>query len=174
MKRILLLCAVLLSAFLCHAQFKEKLTAEASVSFPVEAEKGSSDNNNYWVAQTMKDSLAIRLMAMVLDGSKYNLDAKTIAANYDKPEFIDAIVKGMLENRKSINVVSRTKINRGIVKGYDLYMENTLPDDDYPYSKIYTQFFFSGTTIYMLGVYVLEDTDATEEKEQFFNSFSIR
>ncbi len=174
MKKLLLFCTALLSGILCQAQFKEELNTEASISFPVAAEQGGTDNNNYWVAQVMKDSLQIRLMAMVLDGGKYHLDAKTITDNHDKPEFIDAIVKGMLENRKGIHVVSRKKITRNTAKGYDLYMENAAPDDEYPYSKIYTQFFFSGITIYMLGVYVPEGTNATEEQEHFFNSFTIR
>lgn len=174
MKNILLLCSLFLSCTICNAQFKEKLNANASVSFPVAAEKGSSENNNYWVAQTEKDSLGIRLMAMVLDGKQYNLDAKTIAANYDQPEFIDAIVKGMLDNRNGITVISREKISKGPAKGYDIYMKNSSPDAEYPYSKIYTQFYFSGTMIYMLGVYTEEGADATALKNQFFSSFTIK
>ncbi len=97
-----------------------------------------------------KDSMGIRFMAMTLDGKQYNLDAKTITANYDQPEFIDAIVKGMLGERQGITVMSREKIAKGTAKEYEIYMKNTTPDADYPYAKIYTRFYFSGTMIYML------------------------
>lgn len=174
MKKMLLFTFLLLSGICTRAQFNVQLNTEASVTFPVTAEQGNAESSAYWVAQLIKDSTEIRMMAMVLDGREFDLDAKTIAANYDKPEFIDALVGGMLGNRQGINVKSRTKIVKGKAKGYDIYMENETPDDEYPHTKIYTRFLFSGTMVYMLGVYTMDGVDATAEKNKFFNSFTTK
>lgn len=174
MKKILLFTFLLLSGIYVRAQFNVQLNTETSVTFPVTAEQGNAENSAYWVARLTKDSTEIRMMAMVLDGRKFDLDAKTIAANYDKPEFIDALVGGMLGNRQGINVKSREKITKGKAKGYDIYMENETPDEDYPHTKIYTRFLFSGALVYMLGVYTTEGIDATAEKNHFFNSITIK
>lgn len=173
MKKIVLFVALVCCSLFSYAQFKERLSPKATVSFPAAAEKGDSGGNPYWVAVTEKDSMEIRMMAMVLDGQRFDLSAKTINDNYDDPKFVDAIVKGMLGDRTGVEVLSREKITAGKVKGYDIVINNQAPDEEYPYTSIRSRFFFAGTTIYMLGVYAFDETGSEEIRNKFFNSFTV-
>ena len=174
MKHALLVPLLLCCSLLCSAQFREQLNAKASITFPVAAQKGKSDQNNYWVADTGQDSLAMHLMAMTLNSLDYDLSAKAIAENYDKPEFIDALISGMVGEKAHIKELSRNKILSGKAKGYAIDMINEEPSEEYPYTHMYIRFLFAGTHIYMLGAYT--DADAANEKirNQFFNSLTIK
>ncbi len=170
----LLLPVLLCCSLLSSAQFREQLNTKASISFPAAAQKGKSDQNNYWVADIGQDSTAMHLMAMTLNSLDYDLSAKAIAENYDKPEFIDALIGGMVGEKVHIKETSRKKIVSGKARGYAMDMINEEPDEEYPYTHMYIRFYFAGTTIYMLGAYT--DADAGNEKirNQFFNSLTIK
>ncbi|PSK93930.1 hypothetical protein [Taibaiella chishuiensis] len=174
MKKLLLLPILLCCTLFCSAQFREQLNTKASISFPVAAQKGKSDQNNYWVADTGKDSLAMHLMAMTLNSLDYDLSAKAIADNYDKPEFIDALIGGMVGEKAHIKELNRNKIFAGKAKGYAIDMINETPDEEYPYTHMYIRFLFSGTTIYMLGAYTDEEEANAKIRDQFFNSLTIK
>jgi hypothetical protein len=173
MKTICLSIVFALITALCFGQVKTSIDSRASVVFPSKVEQTQADGNTVWFS-TLNEDFTIAGMAMVLDGKDFDLDSATLAANYNEPDFIQAIVDGMLGELQGVRLVNKKKISKSNKMGYDMVLVNDAPSESFPYKDLYVQFLFAGSQVYMVGVYAMEGKNATQERDKFFNSLIIK
>ncbi len=172
MKPFLFSLLLLAAGLQSYAQNKVKLDTRASVIFPGKTEEmqGATGPILY---STLDKNNKVTGMATVIDATQFGVDSAMIAANYNNSGFIDLILQGLLGQYPGVEVVSRKKIAKRKQMGYELVLLKDKPDETVPYKNLYAQVFFAGSNVYALTVLAEDGTDASEDKERFFNSLTI-
>lgn len=164
---LFLLCVC--SAFLSFAQNKVRLDQHSTVTFPGKTEQMKSDLGLLTYSTLDRDN-KVTGMATVIDASQYGLDSAAIAANYNNTLFIDLILQNVTGQYPGTRLVSKKKIARGKLMGYEVTLLNERPSEMVPYRNIYAQVYFAGTRIYALTVLAVDNSDISADRDQFFNS----
>lgn len=172
LKSFLALSLLLMSTGSAFAQYTAKLDMRASVVFPSKAEEmeGAASQILY---NTLDKEHKITAMATAIDATQFGVDSATIAANYNNTLFVDLILQNITGQYGGMQLVSKKKIAKGKMMGYDVVLSNDTPSEKVPYKNIYAQVFFAGAQIYALTVLALDGIDAATDRDKFFNSLKV-
>jgi len=164
------LCSCL--SYVGFAQYTAKLDSRASVVFPSKTQEMQGIASPI-IYNTLDREHKITGMATAIDATDFGVDSTMIVANYNNTLFVDLILQNITGQYPGMNMVSKKKIAKGKMMGYEVVLKNETPSEKVPYKNVYAQVFFSGATIYALTVLALEGVDATADRDKFFNSLKV-
>lgn len=168
-----LICSFLWMFGTCtYGQYTAKLDTRASVVFPSKTKEmqGAASQIIY---NTLDKENKITAMATAIDATQFGLDSVMIVANYNNTMFVDLLLQNITGQYNGMQLVSKKKIAKGKLMGYDVVLNNETPNEQVPYKNIYAQVFFAGSAIYALTVLALDGVDATVDRDKFFNSLKV-
>jgi hypothetical protein len=155
-----------------NAQNKVKLDSRATVVFPGKTQEMHSEAGPITYSTLDKDNKVMG-MAAAIDISQYGIDSTAIAANYNNSMFVDLILQNVVGQYSGAELVSKKKVAKGNLMGYDVVFKNHNPTEEVPYDNIYAHVMFSGSHIYALSVLDVPGVSGLSYTEDFFNSLKV-